>query len=136
MALSRREVAQFWTRIENYRNHTDFIPPGGYVILDPHQHQSHVVTILAQLGLDITSAAWVFEARRKSPPRWFKILGFAERGNWIELSVHLVDKSEQAQPPKGDLAASRIEGQTVKSIDSAHSKSRSRASRKPGKKKG
>jgi hypothetical protein len=64
------------------------------------------VTILAQLRLDITSAAWVFEERRKSPPRWYKVLGYSEHGTrFIDIAVHLYEKSEQEQPPRGDLAA-------------------------------
>ena len=73
-------------------------------MLDPLLHKSHVVTIRKQTNVDITSAAWVYEERRISPPIWYKVLGFAERGNFIEISDHLHERSEQTQKPHGDLS--------------------------------
>ena len=103
--LTRKEITKTWAAIDVYRHHGSFMSQAGIVILEAAHRQTHVVMVRAQLGLDFTSAAWVYEERRKSPPRWYKVLSFADPGNWVELAVHLVEKSDTAVAPKGDLDA-------------------------------
>jgi hypothetical protein len=62
MSLTRAEVLECWAGIEAYRNFPNFVGAAGYVILDPHVHKSHVITIRRQTNVDITSAAWIYEA--------------------------------------------------------------------------
>ena len=101
MKLTREEALECWAAIEAYRNYANFVGMGGYVVLDPHVHKSHIVTIRRQTNVDITSAAWVYEARRTSPPRWYKVLGFSNSdcNRWIVISVHLHEVSDNASPP-------------------------------------
>jgi hypothetical protein len=105
MELTRKEVAKCWAAIEPFRHQPNFMSPAGFAILTPETRQTHTIVVRAALGLDYTSAAWVYEERLKSPPRWYKVLGFTEQGAFVELAAHLVEKSDAAQAPKGDLNA-------------------------------
>jgi head-tail adaptor len=49
--------------------------PNGQSFEDPRELASHVITIRYRSNVDITAQAWVFEKRRKSGARWFKVLG-------------------------------------------------------------
>lgn len=102
MALSRTEVARVWAKIESMQ--PSFISRMGYAILEAATYPSHTIAIRGQAGLDITSAAWVYEERRKSEPRWYKVLGFREKDCWLVLSCHLVEKSDFAAPPRDMLS--------------------------------
>ena len=103
MTLARKDMAQLWAAIDPALNLSSFIAPSGYAIVNPVTQATHRVMIRAQSGLEITTAAWVYEYRRKSSPRWYKILGFTESDSWILLPTHLVERSMQASPPLGDL---------------------------------
>lgn len=110
MELSRKEVVQTWARIRpflTFGSKGSFVSPAGYTVLDPKLHQSHWISIRHQHSIDITSAAWVHEERRKGTPRWYKVLGSTETEDhrWIEIAVHLQELSEGAQPARGDLSA-------------------------------
>ena len=50
--------------------------------------------------------AWIYEARRLAMPRWFKILGTIETedNRWVEMAVHLHERSDAASPPRGALS--------------------------------
>jgi len=109
MELTREEVVETWARVRpflSFGSKGSFISPVGYTVLDPDHHQSHWVVIRYQHGLDITTAAWVYEARRKGQPRWYKVLGATESENhrWIEIAVHLHERSDNAQRPHSDLS--------------------------------
>ena len=99
MALSRETVTWLWAAIDTALNLSSFIAPTGYAITNPITQATHRIMIRAQSGLEITTAAWVYETRRKSSPRWYKILGFTESESWILLPTHLVERSDQALPP-------------------------------------
>jgi hypothetical protein len=77
----------------------------GYAIKEGFDRETHVITVRAHLGLSVTSAAWVYEEFRVSEPRWYKVIGFSEQDSWLALSCHLVERSDLAQPPTGDLVA-------------------------------
>jgi len=109
MELTRTEVVETWARVRpfvTFGAKGAFISPAGYHILDPDYHQSHWIAIRFQHHLDITSAAWVYEARRKSTPRWFKVLGVIETEDkrWYEIAVHLHERSDDAPKPVNNLS--------------------------------
>ena len=109
MELTRKEVVETWARIRpfvTFGAKGAFISQAGYHILDPNLHQSHWIAIRVQHRVDITAMAWVYEERRKAMPRWFKVLGAIETedNRWVEIAVHLYERSDSAQPPRGDLS--------------------------------
>ena len=108
MSLTRKEVVETWARIRPFATFGAkgaFISQAGYHILDPHLHQSHWITIRVQHRVDITAMAWVYEARLKAMPRWFKVLGIIETedNRWAELAAHLHERSDNASPPHSVL---------------------------------
>jgi len=112
MELTRKEVVETWARIRpflTFGSKGSFIGTQGYTILDPKQHQSHWISIRFQHDVDINSTAWVYEARRKGLPRWYKVLGATETEDhrWLEIAVHLYERAETASPVQGALSPVR-----------------------------
>lgn len=106
MRLIREVVSWQWAQIDAALNLVSFLSPQGYAFMDSNNAwASHRVILRGASGLEITSAAWVYEQRRKSAPRWYKVLGFTESDNWLLLSTHLMERSDQATPPVNVLQA-------------------------------
>ena len=109
MHLTRKEVVETWARVRpfvTFGAKGSFISQAGYHVLDPNLHQSHWIVIRVQHRVDITAMAWIYEARRLAMPRWFKILGTIETedNRWVEMAVHLHERSDAASPPRGALS--------------------------------
>lgn len=104
MELRRIGVVLAWARIKSYYGLPAFVGQQGFTIVDAHTRATHAITVRLGYYLDYMSAAWVYEERLVSPPRWYKILGFSESGNWVTLTTRLVEKSDDALPPRSDLS--------------------------------
>lgn len=104
MTLARDAVARVWGRVDSQTTLPSFIGPAGYAVIESEARPTHIITIRGRTGVDITSAAWVYEEFLKSPPRWYKVLGFFEDEGWLGLQCHLVEKSDMATPPRGELS--------------------------------
>ena len=105
MTLSREVVTFTWASITHQWNQPSFIGKEGYAVKELRDRPTHLITVRYGLQLDYTSAAWVYEQRLKSPPRWYKVVGFAEQyHNWVMLHCHLVEKSDKATEPTGPLS--------------------------------
>jgi len=105
MALTRKEVATLWACVRPNTSSVSFISPYGYATKERADLKSHMIYIRRKTYLDITTAAWVYEQRRITPPLWYKVLGYYEEDCWLVLGVHLQEHSDLAQPPVGDLRA-------------------------------
>jgi head-tail adaptor len=105
MTLSREPVATIWAKIYALPNLPSFISPYGYAVKESQNRVTHRITMRYKVDLDFTSAAWVYEVRRKSPPRWYKVMGFYDNTPWIVLHAHLVEKSTEVTPPRNLLSA-------------------------------
>ena len=103
MELRRKEIATLWACVRPNTVSMSFISPYGYAALEAADRRTHTVIIRRKTYLDITSAAWVYEQKRITPPLWYKVLGYYEEGCWLVLPVHLQEHSDQAQPPQSDL---------------------------------
>lgn len=98
--LSREGVFQAWAKIEAKK--ASMFSKQGYAIQEDRETRTHKITIRHRSDLDISSAAWLYEERLKSPPRWFKVLGEmdpSECGLFMTFDCRLVERSEMAQPP-------------------------------------
>src|SRR5262245_15057153 len=104
MELTRRPVTWLWAEITMQWNLPSFIGRNGYAIQETQDRSTHHISIRAGSGLIVTSAAWVYEERRKSPPRWYKVIGFGEADEYIVLTTHLLEMSDKAQPPTNTLS--------------------------------
>ncbi|MBO4228445.1 hypothetical protein [Bradyrhizobium neotropicale] len=105
MVLVRPAVAWLWAGIRQPR--PSFMSPCGYTILEEADRVTHIITIRGSGGFEITSAAWVYETFLKSPPRWYKVLGFSDVDRWVRLTCRLVESSDTAQASHNELAAAR-----------------------------
>jgi head-tail adaptor len=104
MELRRKEIAKLWACIRPNTSTMSFMSSYGYAVLEPADRKTHNIYIRRKTYLDITSAAWVYEQRRITAPLWYKVLGFYEEDCWIVMATHLQERSDQAQPPQGDLS--------------------------------
>jgi hypothetical protein len=108
MELVRTSVVWTWARIKSYYGVPAFMSQAGYAIIDPHNRATHAVTIRGGLEIDITATAWIYEKRRKSAPRWYKILGFTDPVGWIHMTARLIEKSDLALPPLSPLSPQQL----------------------------
>ena len=103
ISLSRVPHAEMWAKIYALPHLPSFISPMGFAIKEKGDRVTHWITIRYKADLDFTSAAWIYEPRIKSPPRWYKVLGFYDSRLWITVHAHLVEKSVAVTPPRGLL---------------------------------
>jgi head-tail adaptor len=105
MSLSRVDIVRLWANVQAQNWMSSFISRAGYATQEGAHSPTHLITIRNQSWIEITSAAWVYEEKLKSAPRWYKVLGFTDAGDWLRLTTHLVERSDKAQPPVSGLRA-------------------------------
>jgi hypothetical protein len=103
MELKRTGVVWCWGRVRSHYGLPMFMGQVGYTIIDPVNKPTHAITVRAGLSVLYTDTAYVYEEFRKSPPRWYKVLGFSEIANWTTLQTRLIEQSDQAMLPHGSL---------------------------------
>ena len=86
---------------------------GGFV--DDSVKQTHEITIRYDPNVVLTNYSWIYEERRKSQPRWFKVLeqGITEGGGskYRCLKCQLYEEADEAERPTSlDLAEPMPEG--------------------------
>lgn len=115
MELSRKEIVWTWAWIMGQQTVPAFITQMGYAAREKlgFERLTHKIMVRASHDIDYTAAAWVYELRRKGPPRWYKSNGFFEYERWVFINCHLQESSSHAQPPVGSAVLqpqpSRIE---------------------------
>ena len=72
MRLNREDVAQMWASIEAKRSSTFSV--NGAAVRDSKDARTHIIRVRYRSDLNISAMAWIYEARLKSSPRWFKVL--------------------------------------------------------------
>lgn len=100
MTLTRQDVYHCWAKITVYLK--SLFSKEGYSIKQNENDRTHHIFIRNRRDIDITSAAWVYEERLQSPPRWFKVIGIfdqSEDGEYIAIDARLVEKSMDISPP-------------------------------------
>lgn len=99
--LTRDDVLTVWAQIQPKRG-SFFV--NGTVAMENRENPSHYITIRYRSDLQIRSTAWVYEERRASPPRWYKVLSVQDRdenGRWFQLEVRLVESADDITRPAG-----------------------------------
>ena len=108
MDLRREAVVWTWARIDHQTHLPSFLSEMGYAIKELATRATHRIRIRADLGIDYSSAAWIYEEFFQSPSRWYKVLGFVdETRKVVMLECHLVEASETAKPVQSDLNPER-----------------------------
>ena len=109
MQLAREGVRETWAQIVDRRGSLE--APSGYVVRENQEKVSHWITVRYMYDLEVTSTAWIYERRLKSPPRWFKILDVTDHRLAYLFGVRLVERSDEVTPPND---ASSFKGQPTK----------------------
>jgi len=108
MDLRREAVVWTWAKIDHQQHLPSFLSEVGFAIKELATRATHRIRIRADLGIDYSSAAWIYEEFFQSPSRWYKVLGFVdETRKFVMLECHLVEASETAQPMPSDLNPER-----------------------------
>lgn len=98
-AFARNVVWEQWASIEPSRGQMMFA--NGVAIRESTDSASHKICLRYRPDMQISSAAWIYEAPLKSPPRWFKVLSRTnvnEAGRFWELRVRLTQESDFIAP--------------------------------------
>jgi hypothetical protein len=104
MDIRRETVKWAWAAIEHQTHMSSFLSRAGYAALENAARPTHRIRVRTGLELDYSATAWVYEQRLKSPPRWYKFLGFVEEGCFTLLECHLQERNDDARPSDGPLA--------------------------------
>lgn len=98
MRLKREEVLLTWAQIEAKRG--AYISVAGYTIDDALDKRTHLITVRYRVDLEITSAAWIFEKRLKSAPRWYKVIEILnDHSEFVSIWCRLAEQSDTVTPP-------------------------------------
>jgi head-tail adaptor len=101
LTLIRKEVMATWASIEAKRG--SMFSPNGQAMMDNRNERTHIIKIRYRPDLEVSSYAWIYEERRISPPRWFKILTVDQTEDGCspcyEFGCRLVERSDEAQRP-------------------------------------
>jgi hypothetical protein len=110
MELRREAVVWTWAKIDHQQHLPSFISEAGFAIKELATRATHRIRVRSGLGIDYSSAAWIYEEFRQSPARWYKVLGFVDdTRNTVMLECHLVESSELAKPTRGELDPERMQ---------------------------
>lgn len=99
VVLNRDVAYETYAAIKNFK--FSQFGPGGMVILEPRNRETHEIFLRWRPDVQFTIYGWVMEQRRLTGKRWFKILGVKEIGEMqreVVLTVRLVEASEEAAP--------------------------------------
>jgi head-tail adaptor len=111
LSLVREGVLTCWAAITPSRS--SYFSREGAAVMERADYYSHHVFIRYRTDISVRSTAWVYEARLKSEPRWFKVvdvLNVDEDSRFWRLSCRLVEASDLVRPPDapGTAAAASI----------------------------
>lgn len=98
--LRRTKAWDAWAMIVPTRG--QFFSRDGYAIKENREQPSHKISIRSRRTVLISSSVWIYEARRISPPRWFKVLDqkdMHEEGILWEFTCRQVERSDAITAP-------------------------------------
>ena len=102
MRLLREQVMLTWAQIEVRRG--TYIGASGYTIDDALDKRTHLITVRYRTDLEFTSAAWIYEQRLKSAPRWYKVVEtLNDNSEFVSIWCRLSEQSDHTTPPVARL---------------------------------
>lgn len=103
LVLIREKVKPMWAEIFNKPEKGTLFTPDGFAYKDTKETHSHRIRVLYDWRYNISNLAWIYEERRKSPPRWFKIIGLdqteGQGTQYFMFYVRLTERSDEAVKP-------------------------------------
>lgn len=104
--LKRKEVTSLWAEIKE--NKTTTFTSRGAAMGDSRDGSTHTVYILYSTIVNLSVMAWLYEARMKSSPRWFKIISVGQTETsgltYFMLKVRLVERADDLATPGEDAS--------------------------------
>ncbi len=100
MRLTRKDVYHCWAKI--VVSVSSMFSKEGQAVRQGRNERTHKIVIRMRRDIDFTVAAWLYEERLQSPPRWFKVLSYQEQGEageFLELDCRLTERGMQAAEP-------------------------------------
>lgn len=106
MVLVREAVTWQWAAIRQPR--PSYLGQAGFPVKELFDRLTHYITVRQAVELNVASTAWVYEEFLKSPPRWYKVIGFNDTdrsqqsprtSHWIHIACHLWERSDFAAQP-------------------------------------
>lgn len=100
MRLTRKDVYHAWAKI--IVSVSSQFSKEGQAVNQSRNSRTHKIIIRMRRDIDFTVAAWLYEERLQSPPRWFKVLSYQEQGEageYLELDCRLTERGEEASKP-------------------------------------
>lgn len=95
--LARKGIYTGWADITPKTPSTFAV--NGFTVKESRDKPTHEITMRFRPDVEISSAAWLYEERRISAPRWFKITQVIEKDPWFCFYCRLVERSDDATPP-------------------------------------
>lgn len=110
LKLSREGVLSMWASIEAKAAQT--FSPHGAAMGEPRTKRTHIVMTRYHPDLDISAMAWIYEARLKSAPRWFKVLKVtsteAKGSPFFKFECRLIESKADLIEPTAEAAGPSV----------------------------
>lgn len=104
LQLKRKAKIKGWAYIVNSLAST--FSTGGHTTFQERDKRTHKIWMRYMDDLNVSTAAWIYEDRGTSSPRWYKILGIIEvhKGNhWFVFDCRLVSRGDNIAVPIKEL---------------------------------
>lgn len=114
--LRRRTVRKTFARIEPWGSPFSRVGNFGEFGQNVNSSPSHKIIIRAQLDLEVTRFAWIYEERRISADKWYKVLDIREDadGLWWEFRTRIDTRGDDCPPePNVDPYCGIAKGGTI-----------------------
>lgn len=99
LSLSRTGLYEGWGSLEFSRG--SFFAKNGAAVEESRNSPNATIRMRYRTDILISSGAWIYEARLKSAPRWFKILSVVEDDcNFFVFKVRLVERGDDVLEPR------------------------------------
>lgn len=110
LRLNREGVISMWASIEEKSAQTFSVR--GAAMSEPPDKRTHVVKTRYHRDIDVSALAWLYEARLKSAPRWFKIIKVSvtegKGSQYFKFDCRLTDNVATVAPVAEKSAASAV----------------------------
>jgi len=100
LVYQKKEIFEGWAMIVARR--AQVFDPYGQAILEERNRRTHFIHMRKRPDIQVTSAAWIYEEPRLSPPRWFKLLNSMdelEDGQFFKFECRLVEMGDDILKP-------------------------------------
>lgn len=100
LQFSQKFIYEGWAMINPRRQQT--FSAEGHSVMEEKDRRTHFIHMRYNPNVEITTSAWIYEERRLSPPRWFKILFSGdeyEDGRYFKFDCRLMEAGDSIIEP-------------------------------------